>query len=113
TLALALVPIGRIRKAFCVSLAGGVLATPVAVAIGWGVVIAPIAWLAIGTPAQREIFLLQFQFAASATLHMISFVFTLSCAFLIGYYLVPCLPFNRFVAAPNNSSKPTPLRGAA
>jgi hypothetical protein len=95
TFGLLFIPMTRIRKAISVALLGAATAAPVAIALGWGVVIAPIAWAIIGTPAQRAILLLQFNFLESASLHILSIVVTLITCFFVGYYLMPRLPFSR------------------
>jgi hypothetical protein len=111
TIFMLFIPFNRPFKAAVVSALALVTATPVVVPLGWGAVIVPVSWTATLSSGGIEIMLLNAR--TFWPLQLCSALGSALLGFAVGYYLLPRSRFNRTRAAPNNSFKPTPRRGAA
>lgn len=103
------IPLKRLLKAGLVSAAAIFTATPVAIPVGWGVVIAPVSWAVVLSPTGVYLMLLN----ASINWHLqaCSVFASAVMGLLIGYYSLPTSRFNRSPATPNSSFKPTRNEG--
>lgn len=86
-------PLKRLKKALLMSVAAILTATPVMVPISWGVVIAPVSWVAVSSRTVIDIMLIQTPMVWF--LHAVSALSSAVLGLVCGYYLLPKLPFNR------------------